>query len=121
MRSPPPDYNRSMDNLSLTGAMGSGSSGPLGKIAGIPEVGEKSDLEELMSQWGTSSRPVDPQPTGQPPVPRPSESGYAASSDHGSMSTLGRGPNHRRMASDASVASSGGFTMTTIQGTGMTG
>lgn len=121
MRSPPPDYNRSMDNLSLTGAMSGGSSGPLGRIAGIPEAGEKSDLEELMSQWETSSRSPDPQPTSQPSAFRPTESGHVASSDHGSASTLGRASGHRRMASDASVASSGGFTMTTIQASGMTG
>lgn len=49
VRSPPPDYTKSLSNLSIeTGK------GYLDDIPGLPKVGDTSDLADLAAQWSPS-------------------------------------------------------------------
>lgn len=49
LRSPPPDYTKSMSNLSFENGRG-----PLDDIPGIPLRGETSDLVDLAARWSQS-------------------------------------------------------------------
>ena len=132
MRSPPPDYVLAMGSFDFDGPGG----GPLDSVPGIPKRGEMSDLGYLVNSWDTVNTSGEIQvvtlylsigrgwkndcgeanvlkgrSSSQPPL----RSGTIDVRQR-SVSSASTASMHRRMASDGSVASSGGYTMTSTGG-----
>ncbi|GFZ48548.1 Rho1 guanine nucleotide exchange factor 1 [Saitozyma sp. JCM 24511] len=107
LRSPPPDYAlpKAMSNLSFDGS----GAGPLDTVAGIPKRGEVSELGSLVDRWDVVPEDHIGRAVSQPGT-------GAREFRSGSTSTATTATAHRRMASDSSLASSGGLTMTTMGG-----